>query len=83
MRSSSTIPSRRFFRKNCLHRAVVAAGERTGQCLECGAGVETPFTIRGGTNNVVLGHLISMSEYRLSPASDPSGHPESMLGGAA
>ena len=33
----------------CDHRAVVGAGDHVGQCLECGACLATPFTVRTTT----------------------------------
>jgi hypothetical protein len=33
----------------CDHRALVGAGDHMGQCLECGACLATPFTVRTTT----------------------------------
>ena len=82
----------RLSRKGCLHAAVIARGERTGHCLECGTAVATPFTIAGrnaaarrspssSTESATMGQLIAMADYRLPPRVEATA--ASTLDGAA
>ena len=82
----------RLSRRGCLHAAVIARGERTGHCLECGTAVATPFTIAGrnaaarpappsSPMPTTMGQLISMADYRLPERVESTA--DSTLGGAA
>ena len=81
----------RLSRKSCLHAAVIARGDRTGHCLECGTAVATPFTINGTSPareaplpspaSCTMGQLITMADYRLPPRVEAT--VESALDGAA
>lgn len=80
----------RLSRKGCLHAAVIARGERTGRCLECGTAVATPFTITArnvaaapspSTESLTMGQLITMADYRLPPRIE--GAADATLDGAA
>jgi hypothetical protein len=37
----------------CEHRTVIGAGDHVGRCLECGAYLATPFTVRRPTSLLV------------------------------
>jgi hypothetical protein len=91
MRIGTKVKSR-LSRKSCLHAAVIARGERTGHCLECGTAVVTPFTITGrratarpapcaSPASCTMGQLITMADYRLPPW--PEAPIDSTLDGAA
>ena len=95
MRSRAKIRARWFSSSRCLHAAVIARGEHTGKCLECGAEVATPFTIQSrghraerserssAVGSCAMGQLIDMADYRLPPAVGTWGSIDSSLDGAA
>lgn len=88
MRNGAKVLKSRLARRDCTHAVVTTRGQHTGQCLECGTAVATPFTITAHSDparhepsssvgSCAMGQLIDMADWRLLPPVD------SELGGAA